>query len=210
MWAVMGAIPDVEEYYSIFDDYLDFDIKPWDEHGYDQGQMIPERKVAIRYLTLAMNIHKSDPALLPTNMLSFMSEYQKPEYQEPEKLDKVMGRYKKRTTKYSDLRKEVESEDTKVVVKTKAHAGLSAQEMKGFDMRARVGATTSDVIEKTETKFVGHGKMGPRYLDTTTLSVFLDVPGEDSINKETWDPTVYSSREDAERIRKGHKGGAFK
>ena len=216
MWAVMAAIPDVEEYFAIFDDYLDFDIKPWDEHGFDQGLMIPERKVAIRYLTLAMNIHKSDPALLPTNLLTFMSEYQKPDYQQPEKLDKVMGRYKNKSTKYSDLREEVAvntaDNNTKVTVKAgNTHAvpssGLSAKSMEGFDMRVRQGARTSDVIEKTETKFAGHGKMGPKYLDTTTRSVFWDVPGEDSLSQDTWDWKTYAPAEDHNRVTKV-KGGA--
>ena len=197
MWAVLNNLPDVQEYYSIFDDYLDFDIKPWDKHGYDAGEMIPERKVALRYMVLAMNIHKSDPNKLPTDFLSFMSDYQKPEHKEPESKAKTK-------TKYSDLRDEVvvqeqQQGDTKFIVKNNK-TGLSNKELQGFNMAVRRGASTSDVIEKTDSKFVGHGKMGPRYVDTTTRSVFWDVPDEDSIHKETWDVKTYSSKEDVARI----------
>lgn len=200
MWAVMNNIPDVTEYYSIFDDYLDFDIKPWDKHGYDAGEMIPERKVAIRYLVLAMNIHKATPDKLPTNFLSFMSEYAPKQYQEPETVVKKMQK------KYSDLRDEVEGEQEdqqRVTVKTRhsnPNTGLSRQSMQGFNMAVRKGATTSDVIEKFESKFAGMGKMGPKYIDTTTRSVFWDVPDEDSIHKETWDVKTYTSKEDIARI----------
>ena len=208
----MNAIPDVTEYYSIFDDYLDFDIKPWDKHGYDAGEMIPERKVAIRYLVLAMNIHKATPDKLPTNFLAFMSDYQKPEHKEPETMVKV----KIPKPKYSDLRDEVEQEDqqqqqqgsNKVVVRHRqqhSNTGLSRQSMHGFNMVVRKGATTSDVIEKTESRMVGRGKMGERYIDTTTRSVFWDVPDEDSIHADTWDVKTYSSKEDVARIEAASK-----
>ncbi len=222
MWAVLGSIPDVEEYYAIFDDYLDFEIKPWDEHGYDQGELIPERKVALRYLNLAMNIHKQDPALLPTNFLTFMSEYTKPEYQEPE--DTQANRVKKtaRRMKYSDLREEVKTakEDPNAVPASIKNAivnspvvqketGLSAKSLQGFNWGVRKGATTSDVIEKTDIIPKGPN----RYIQTTTRSVFWDVPGEDSLNRDTWDVSQYTSAEDMERIRKGKgskRGGATK
>ena len=214
MWAVLGSIPDVEEYYAIFDDYLDFEIKPWDEHGYDEGVLIPERKVALRYLNLAMNIHKSDPALLPTNLLTFMSEYTKPEYQEP---DTVANKVKKtaRRLKYSDLREEVtapQNKDTNDLNKEVKNAivnspviqketGLSAKSLQGFNWGVRKGSTTSDVIEKTDIIPKGPN----RYIQTTTRSVFWDVPGEDSISKDTWDVSQYTSPEDMERIRKQAK-----
>jgi len=214
VWAVLGSIPDVEEYYAIFDDYLDFEIKPWDEHGYDEGVLIPERKVALRYLNLAMNIHKSDPALLPTNLLTFMSEYTKPEYQEP---DTVANKVKKtaRRLKYSDLREEVtapQNKDTNDLNKEVKNAivnspviqketGLSAKSLQGFNWGVRKGSTTSDVIEKTDIIPKGPN----RYIQTTTRSVFWDVPGEDSISKDTWDVSQYTSPEDMERIRKQAK-----
>jgi len=222
VWAVLGSIPDVEEYYAIFDDYLDFEIKPWDVHGYDEGVLIPERKVALRYLNLAMNIHKSDPALLPTNLLTFMSEYTKPEYQEP---DTVANKVKKtaRRLKYSDLREEVtapQNKDTNDLNKEVKNAivnspviqketGLSAKSLQGFNWGVRKGSTTSDVIEKTDIIPKGPN----RYIQTTTRSVFWDVPGEDSISKDTWDVSQYTSPEDMERIRKqakekGKRGGA--
>ena len=214
MWAVLGSIPDVEEYYAIFDDYLDFEIKPWDEHGYDEGVLIPERKVALRYLNLAMNIHKSDPALLPTNLLTFMSEYTKPEYQEP---DTIANKVKKtaRRLKYSDLREEVgaaasitpeQKSSTESAIKNaivnspviQKETGLSAKSLQGFNWGVRKGSTTSDVIEKTDIIPKGPN----RYIQTTTRSVFWDVPGEDSLNKDTWDVSQYTSPEDMERIRK--------
>lgn len=215
MWAVMNSIPDVSEYYAIFDDYLDFDIRPWDTHGYDQGIMIPERKVAIRYLVLAMNIHKSDPALLPTNLLSFMGEYQKPEFKEPDKLPPNVKRWVQKKTKYSDLRKEViESQQgqgqqhSPIIVNPQDQTtSLSRKDLEGFDMKLRVGSAPSDVLERVETKLVGQGKMGPRYIDTTTRSVFFDVPGEDAISPQTWDAARYMSREDVQKVNKA-KGGA--
>lgn len=210
MWAVMNSIPDVSEYYAIFDDYLDFDIHPWDKHGYDQGEMIPERKVALRYLSLAMNIHKADPSKLPTNFLSFMSEYARPEHKEPETAVKVTVN-PKRDKKYSDLINESNREQEQqqqpndvVVVTNKSQVGthkgtgLSNQSMQGFNMAVRSGARTSDVIEKTDIR--PNPKRPNAYIQTTTRSVFWDVPGEDSINPETWDPRLYSSQEDVKRI----------
>lgn len=208
----MNSIPDVSEYYAIFDDYLDFEIKPWDKHGVDEGEMIPERKVALRYLVLAMNIHKSDPSKLPTNLLTFMSDYSKPEYKEPESI--VTVRDKRPRKKYADLIEEANAEANqqpkdganKVVV-GRSSTGLSKQSMSGFNMAVRKGATTSDVIEKTD--IVNRGPN--RYIQTTTRSVFWDVPGEDSIKPDTWDVTPYTSREDLEKIenaktkRRGNK-----
>lgn len=203
---VMNSIPDVSEYYAIFDDYLDFEIKPWDKHGVDEGEMIPERKVALRYLVLAMNIHKSDPSKLPTNLLTFMSDYSKPEYKEPESI--VTVRDKRPRKKYADLIEEANAEaqqnqqqnkdgTNKVVVGGRSSStGLSKQSMSGFNMAVRKGATTSDVIEKTD--IVNRGPN--RYIQTTTRSVFWDVPGEDSINPQTWDVSPYTSREDLEKI----------
>ena len=200
----MNSIPDVSEYYAIFDDYLDFEIKPWDKHGVDEGEMIPERKVALRYLVLAMNIHKSDPDKLPTNLLTFMSDYSKPEYKEPES---VIVRDKRPRKKYADLIEEANAEaqqanqqqqkygGNKVLV-GQSSTGLSKQSMSGFNMAVRKGATTSDVIEKTD--IVNKGPN--RYIQTTTRSVFWDVPGEDSINPQTWDVTPYTSKEDLEKI----------
>lgn len=34
----------------IFNDYMDFKIKPWGKHGYDKGKMYPIRKTALRLL----------------------------------------------------------------------------------------------------------------------------------------------------------------
>ena len=221
MWAVMAAIPDVEEYFAIFDDYLDFDIKPWDDHGYDQGEMIPERKVALRYLSLAMNIHKTDPALLPTNFLSFMSEYQKPEFKEPDNLPANVKRWRQQRRasdkRYSDLRSEVvvstspdknqtgSSSTNKPPMTQQNQTGLSRKSLEGFNWNVRKGSSTSDVIEKTDIIPKGPN----RYIQTTTRSVFWDVPDEDSIHKETWDVSRYTSPEDMARInKKGPKGGA--
>ena len=202
IWQVLAVLPDVEEYFGIFDDYLDFKIHPWDAHGFDQGEMFPERKVALRFLTLAMNIAKNDPSNLPTDLHSFMSEYLPQKYQIPK------SQLRKQKRKYSDVRKEkIEEEQTSAdgratpyVPSSTVNTGLSRQAMQGFDMSARAGSAMHDVIEKKETRLIGQGKMGPRYLDISTRSVFWDVPGEDALDPSTFDWRRFASPEDIEKV----------
>lgn len=194
----MSLVPDVQEYYAIFDDFLDFEIRPWDAHGYDQGQMFPERKVALRYLKLAMNIAKADLSLLPKNFLTFMEEYQPEDYKAPESQVKD-----KKRTMYTDLVTEVKAMNNNDkgnnYTAPNNSTGLSNKSMQGFDLSARRGAKSYDVIEKKESRLVGKTSHGERYLDISTRSVFWDVPGEDSINPERFDWRRYASKEDVER-----------
>jgi hypothetical protein len=201
----MSSLEDVGIYFEIFDDYLDFHIYPWDEKGYDEGVMYPERKAAIRYLTLAMNLYKQDPLMLPENLLDFMEEYQKPQYQKPEKVVAVQG---KRRRRYSDLNKEVnESVSTSTTTANMTpNTGLSKKEMQGFDMSNRRGFAPSDVVMTEQSAIIGKSKAGYNIRrDMTTRSVFFDVPGEDSLHPETWDWKRYSSPEDIARYESEQK-----
>lgn len=203
----MSSLEDVGIYFEIFDDYLDFHIYPWDEKGYDEGVMYPERKAAIRYLTLAMNLYKQDPLMLPENLLDFMEEYQKPQYQKPEKVvaeQQQQGKsIRRRIRRYSDLNKEVNesvSTATTTANMTPNSTGLSKKEIQGFDMSNRRGFAPSDVVVTEQSAIIGKSKAGYNIRrDMTTRSVFFDIPGEDAIHPETWDWKRYSSPEDIKR-----------
>ena len=62
---VWANLPDIGTYFEIFDDYLDFHIYPWDPTGFDSGEMIPERKNALRLLMTEMENYRvaHDPRL---------------------------------------------------------------------------------------------------------------------------------------------------
>ena len=190
IWTVWANLPDISIYFEIFDDFLDFKIYPWDKHGYDQGELYPERKVALRYLNLGMNLYASGPENLPSNMLEFMDEYQPPKYRAPK-------RYKDTTKpRYNDLRKKVVKGNKPDV---KNNTGLSSKEIQGFELRDRKDFKPSDMVVTEQSFVIGKSPRGYDIVrDTSTRSVFFDIPGEDAIG-EDFDWKKYASKEDIAR-----------
>lgn len=49
---------DAARYVAIFNDYMDFKIRPWDKHGMDKGVLFPVRKNALRLLKQEIVVQK--------------------------------------------------------------------------------------------------------------------------------------------------------
>lgn len=85
---VWANLPDISTYFEIFDDYLDFKIYPWDSTGYDDGEMIPERKNALRLLLTAMQEYSM--AHNPNQQQPQQQGGQQPQNLDPNIFDKVV------------------------------------------------------------------------------------------------------------------------
>lgn len=177
-----ATLPDVLLYFEIFNDLLDFELYPWHELGHDRGKMIKERKTAIRFLKMAIEMHKSEN--LEENILNVVNQYIPDKHKIPERL---RPKYGKRVKRFTNIQDAVD------------HAVMNKFQSQGF--------VVTDMVESHKVQNMGvNPKTGnPRRIETTTRAVSWNVPGEDALNPNTWDWRAYATPGELENYEKDRK-----
>lgn len=180
IWSVYYSLPDITDYFEIFDDYLDFHIFPWDNHGFDKGEMYIERKIALRLLTMAMKMQEND--VLEDNLLPMIS-----------------GHAPKRVRNIAERAAAAKRKSKKGGGQSNSKTS-NKQVPEGFNAAMRQGFEAHDMVETTKTidRGINPATGNRRFHDETTRSVLFDVPGEDSIGKD-FDWKRYATPEDIAR-----------
>lgn len=185
-------LPDVKVYFEIFNDYMDFDIYPWHENGFDHGKMYLERKSAMRYLKMGIAMY--DSGNLEENILNVIQPYIPEKYQLPESHRPQWGKKQKKLKQQQQQHGGNMDQAINDVVNQKIKERFGG-------LPGVTGIRVQDMVESKTTKATGKD----RYVETTTRTVNWDVPGEDSLNPTSWNWKAYATDGELENYDKDLK-----
>ena len=154
-----------------------------------------ERKTALRFLKMGIAMYESGN--LEENILNVVDQYIPEQYQVPKKYRKRYGKKKGKKNSEQQQQQQQDATTTMDNVSQKINEKINENIARRFGPRAR----TTDMVESKHTQQIGKD----RFIDTTTRSVYWDVPGEDAINPNTWNWKDYATPGELENYEKDQK-----